>query len=241
MFGRGGDANVASTPAQRALIFPAGTPGKSVSSLSQPLDSGQAVTARKKRNNHPTATGCQRKKRRGNLLFEITEEEPEEDDDDNSKDEGDEEEFDIDAAFTEQREREEMHQKDISAAEKILMGKHHEEFMKRAFPPPRPLSPGMAPQAVAATIKMCRDHNDIDHIINIVENWHPELKIRDMEEGYERSRLLKFCSNNPNDTKLVKQSHVSYVTPPAGPPCKVLHRIEKNKQGEFVPGRIFVS
>jgi hypothetical protein len=65
---------------------------------------------RKKRNNHPTATGHQRKKRRGNHLFEITEEEPEEDNDDNSKDEGDEEEFEIDAAFTEQREREEMHQ-----------------------------------------------------------------------------------------------------------------------------------
>jgi hypothetical protein len=155
--GRGGDANVASAPTQSALTFPAGTPGNSVSSLSQPLDSGQAVTVRKKRNNHPTVTGHQGKKRRGNHLFEITEEEPEEEDDNNSKDEGDEEEFDIDAAFTEQREREEMHQKDISAAEKILMEKHCEEFMRRAFPPPQLLPPGMAPQAMAATIKMCHD------------------------------------------------------------------------------------
>ncbi len=129
-------------------------------SLSQPLDSGQAMMVRKKRNNCPMATGCQRKKRRGNHLFEITKEEPEEEDDDDSKDEGDEEEFDIDAAFTEKREIEETHQKDVSATEKILMGKHHEEFMRRAFPPPRLLPPGMAPQAVAATIKMCHDQKE---------------------------------------------------------------------------------
>ncbi len=151
--GGGGDANVASTPVRCALTFPAGTPGNSVSPLSQPSDSGQAVTVRKKRNNHLTATGHQRKKRRSNHLFEITEEEPEEERDNNGKDEGDEEDFDIDAAFTEQREREETHQKDISAAEEILMEKHCEEFMRRAFPPPCPLPPGMAPQAVAATIK----------------------------------------------------------------------------------------
>jgi hypothetical protein len=94
---------------------------------------------------------------------------------------------------------------------------------------------------MAATIKICLDQKDIDHIINIVENWHPELKIRDMEQGYERSRLQRFHSNNPNGTKLVKQYHVSYVTPPAGSSRMVLHRIEKNKQGEFVPGRIVVS
>jgi hypothetical protein len=134
-----------------------------------------------------------------------------------------------------------MHQKDISAAEKILMEKHCEEFMRRAFPPPRPLPLGMAPQAMAATIKMCCDQKDIDHIINIVENWHQELKIWDMEQGYERSRLQRLCSNNPNGTNLVKQYHISYVTPPAGPTCKVLHRIEKNKQGKFVPGTIVVS
>jgi hypothetical protein len=91
----GGDASVASTPARGALIFPAGTPGKSVSSLPQPLNSGQAVMVRKKRNIRPTATGHQRKKRRGNHLFEITEEEPEEENNDNSKDEGDEKEFHI--------------------------------------------------------------------------------------------------------------------------------------------------
>ncbi len=199
------------------------------------------MTVRKKRNNRPTATGRQRKKRRGNHLFEITEEEPEEVDNDDSKDEGDEEEFDVDAAFTEQRKREEMHQKDVSAAEKILMEKHREEFMRRAFPPPRPLPPGMAPQAVATTIKMCHDQKDIDHVINIVEIRHPELKIMDMEQGYERSCLKRFHLNDPNGNKLMKQYHVSYVTPLAGSPRKVLHRIEKNKQGKFVPGRIVVS
>ncbi len=71
-----------------------------------------------------------------------------------------------------------------------------------------------------------------------VENWHPELKIRDMEQGYERSHLQRFCLSNPNG---VKQYHVSYVTPPAGPTRRVLNRIEKNKQGKFVPGRIVVS
>jgi hypothetical protein len=39
----------------------------------------------------------------------------------------------------------------------------------------------------------------------------------------------------------VKHYHVSYVTPSAGPPRKDLYRIEKNKQGKFVPGRIVVS
>jgi hypothetical protein len=88
---------------------------------------------------------------------------------------------------------------------------------------------------------MCHDQKDIDHIINIVVNWHPELKIRDMEQGYERSCLQIFLLNNPNGTKLIKHYHFSYITPPAGPPRKVLHRIEKNKQGDLVPGRIVVS
>jgi hypothetical protein len=121
------------------------------------------------------------------------------------------------------------------------MEKHCEEFMRRAFPPLHPLPLGMDPQAMTTIIKMCCDQKDIDHIINIVENWYPELKIRDMQQGYERSHLQRFCSRNPNGTKLMKQYHTSYVTPLAGPPRKVLYRMEKNKQGKFVPGRIVVS
>jgi len=125
-----------------------------------------------------------------------------------------------------------------------MLEAHRAEFMKRAFPPNSDLESrkeGMAHQTYVATIKMCRPQKDLDYIINIVANWRPELKIREMEAGYERNRLQAFRHQHPNGTKLVKQYHIEHVAPPGSKARIVLRRIEKKKYGTIGPGRIVVS
>jgi hypothetical protein len=80
----------------------------------------------------------------------------------------------------------------MDESEMILTDQHRREFMTRAFPDTLPLGDNVPHQTKVATIKMCRDKSDFDRIINIVDSWHPELKIREMEKGQERDNLLRF-------------------------------------------------
>ena len=89
---------------------------------------------------------------------------------------------------------------------------------------------------------MCHDKKDIDKIIYIVNNWRPELRIREMDNGYERDHLKKFCHEISSGTKLSKMYHVSTVQPPGGQTHKVLHHLELDKaSGNMRPGQIVVS
>ncbi len=95
----------------------------------------------------------------------------------------------------------------MGGAERILIERHRAEFMARAFPPPKPIGKGVPHQVAVATIKMCHEKAAFDKIIYIMENWQPDLKIKDVEPGYERDCLKKFHADNPSSTKLYAVQH----------------------------------
>ncbi len=99
---------------------------------------------------------------------------------------------DRDQRYTETRLQREVYERNMDESERILTDQHHREFMARAFPDTLPLGDNVPHQTKVATTKMCRDKANFDRIIHIVDNWRPELKIRDMEKGQERDNLLQF-------------------------------------------------
>ena len=183
------------------------------------------------------------KKRRGNDLNRIHD--PKSDLDDFDYDpEYDEGRFDddCDERYTETRLQREDYERNMDESERIITDQHRKEFMARAFPATLPLGDDVPHQTKVATIKMCHSKADFDKIINIVDNWHPELKIRDMEKGPERDNLLRFRKQFPAGNKLHFQYSVSTVHLPGCSPRKVLRKLELHKaSGQLRPGRIVVS
>ena len=183
------------------------------------------------------------KKRRGNDLNQIHD--PKSDLEDFDYDpEYDEGRFDddCDERYTETRLQCEDYERNMDESERILTDQHRKEFMARDFPATLPLGDDAPHKTKVATIKMCRSKADFDKIINIVDNWHPELKIRDMEKGPERDNLLRFRKQFPAGNKLHFQYSVSTVHLPGCSPRKVLRKLELHKaSGQLRPGRIVVS
>jgi hypothetical protein len=76
-----------------------------------------------------------------------------------------------------------------TVAERYITEQHRLAFMARAFLDAQPLCDDVPHQARVARIRMCHARADFEAIINIVDNWRPELKIRDMEKGPEQDNL----------------------------------------------------
>ncbi len=147
-----------------------------------------------------------------------------------------------DQRYTETKLQREVYERNMDESERILTDQHRREFMARAFPNTLPFGDNVPHQTNVATIKMCHDKANFDRIIHIVDNWRPELKIRDMKKGQERDNPLQFRKQFPAGNKLHFQYSVSTVQLPGCSPQKVLCKLELNKStGEWRPGRIVVS
>ena len=92
---------------------------------------------------------------------------------------------------------------------------HHQEFMRRAFPP-RKITIGIPHLTAAAMMTMVRPQSNIDYIPNVVRYWEPGVKIREMEPGYERNMLRDFRRNNKNSFTYVKQYCLENIHRPGG-------------------------
>ena len=182
------------TPA-RKLVFGITSSGNSVSSISQPSESGRPPLGRNRTVEKGDNCSFQ-KKRRGNDLNRIHDLKSDLEDFDYDP-EYDEGRFDddCDERYTETRLQREDYERNMDESERIITDQHRKEFMARAFPATLPLGDDVPHQTKVATIKMCRSKADFDKIINIVDNWHPELKIRDMEKG-SSSPLATSCIFN---------------------------------------------
>jgi hypothetical protein len=150
-------------------------------------------------------------------------------------------EDDIDERHTRTTGQREAYKRDMSVEERYITEQHRLAFMARAFPDAQPLGDDVPHQARVARIRMCRARADFEAIINIVDNWRPELKIRDMEKGPERDNLNRFRQQNPRGNKLILQYSVTTVQLPGTAPQKVLRKLELHEpSGEMRPGRIVV-
>jgi len=150
-------------------------------------------------------------------------------------------EDDIDERYTRTTSQREAYERTMSAAEREMTEQHRIAFMARAFPDNADPLDNVPHQTKVARIRMCRSKADFDAIVNIVDNWRPELKIRDMEKGTERDNLNRFRHQNPRGNKLISQYSVTTVQLPGSAPQKVLRKLELHKpSGEMRPGRIVV-
>jgi hypothetical protein len=140
---------------------------------------------------------------------------PQADDDDIFED-------DVDERYTQTTVQREAYERNMGAEEKYITEQHRAAFMARAFPDTQPLGSDVPHQTRVAKIRMCRARADFESIINIVDNWRPELKIRDMEKGPERDNLNRFRNQLPRGNKLILQYSVSTVQLPGCAPQKVL-------------------
>ncbi len=121
---------------------------------------------------------------------------PQADDDDIFED-------DVDERYTQTTVQREAYERDMGAEERYITEQHRAAFMARAFPDTQPLGNDVPHQTRVAKIRMCRARADFEAIINIVDNWRPELKIRDMEKEPERDNLNRFRNQNPRGNKLI--------------------------------------
>jgi hypothetical protein len=150
-------------------------------------------------------------------------------------------EDDIDERYTQTTVQREAYERDMGAEERYITEQHRVAFMARAFPDTQPLGDDVPHQTRVAKIRMCHARADFEAIINIVDNWRPELKIRDMEKGPERDNLNRFRHQNPRGNKLILQYTVTTVQLPGSAPQRVLRKLEQHKlSGEMRPGRIVV-
>ncbi len=67
------------------------------------------------------------------------------------------------------------------------------------------------------------------------------MKIKEMEPGYEKNRLIEFHMKHPNGSKFVNSYSLEVIHPPDGDPRTVVRRLEKNSKGKLVPGQIVLS
>ncbi len=116
-----------------------------------------------------------------------------------------------------------------------LIKAHRDRFMRRAFPPKE--IPVSIPQLTAAgIITRCRSQKDLDYITNGVRHWELGVKIKEMELGYEKNRLMEFFRKHPNGSKFVNSYSLEVIHPPDGDPRIVVRRLEKYSKGKLVPG-----
>ncbi len=102
-----------------------------------------------------------------------------------------------------------------------LIKAHRDKFMKRAFPP-REIPVGIPQLTAAGIITRCRSQKDLDYIANVVRHWELGAKIKEMEPGYEKNRLIEFCRKHPNGSKFMNSYSLEVVHLPDGDLCTVV-------------------
>jgi hypothetical protein len=130
----------------------------------------------------------------------------------------------------------------MAEAEVRAVARHRAAFMERAFPPVtaerrQPVSH----QVAISQMGKVRSKEDFDRIVNVVQNWRREIKLKEMDPGYEKQRLSAFRAKHKTEAKLARQYVVEMIQVPGSLPRPVLRRLERNKQGIEVPGRIVVN
>ncbi len=108
-----------------------------------------------------------------------------------------------------------------------LIKAHCNEFMRKAFPL-REIPVGTPQLTAAGMITSSRSQKDLDYIANVVRHWELGAKIKEMEPGYEKNRLIEFRRKHPNGSKFVNSYSLEVIHPPDGDPCTVVRRLEKN-------------
>jgi hypothetical protein len=97
------------------------------------------------------------------------------------------------------------------------------------------------PQSKSAAILTCRPKSELDYITYVVDNWQVGVKVRDMDEGYDRDALVHFRRKHKKGKKYIHQYAPEEIFPPGGEePRIVVKRIVKNEKGEMVPGGVVV-
>jgi hypothetical protein len=93
--------------------------------------------------------------------------------------------------------------------------------MRRAFPP-REIPVGIPQLTAAGMITSCRSQKDLDYIANVVRHWELGAKIKEMEPGYEKNRLIEFHRKHPNGSKFVNSYSLEVIHLPDGDLCTVV-------------------
>jgi hypothetical protein len=84
---------------------------------------------------------------------------------------------------------------------------HCLEFMQRAFPPKVVVAEKKKTQsAPTASITACRLQSKVDCIIYVLMHWQVGVKIHQLDPGSERDKLVTFCWQYCNGTKLAENS-----------------------------------
>jgi hypothetical protein len=85
----------------------------------------------------------------------------------------------------------------------------------------------------------------VDYIKNVIQHWGKGIKIRDMEDGEEKNRLLSFRKRNKVGNKYIHQYCLEEVWAPGDvEPRQVLRRLEAKKGAlnkTLQKGRIVIS
>jgi hypothetical protein len=71
-------------------------------------------------------------------------------------------------------------------------------------------------------ITRCRSQIDLDYIANVVMHWELGAKIKEMEPGYEKNRLIEFHRKHPNGSKFVNSYSLEVIRLPDGDLCTVV-------------------
>jgi hypothetical protein len=121
-----------------------------------------------------------------------------------------------------------------------VVKEHRREFMWRAFPE-KQLPAGVSQSVAAATISLCRPLKELQYITEVVRHWQVGVKIKEMDAGYERTRLQEFCRQNPNGAKFVKQYVLEEIRAPGASARTAVKRLELNPQTKKKePGQIVI-
>jgi hypothetical protein len=119
---------------------------------------------------------------------------------------------------------------------------HCLKFMQRAFPPkPADIEKKKTQAAAFASITACRPQSNLDYIIYVLMHWQVSVKLHELDPGTERDRLMRFCRQHHNGTKITGKYCLERIQVPGENPYFVLRRQEKDKNSKLFVGWIVVS
>ncbi len=91
--------------------------------------------------------------------------------------------------------------------------KHRQAFMAMAFPPKKDDEEEYEnPQAKSASIPTCRSKKEYEYIKYVVRNWQKGTNIREMGEGEDKDRLLRFRREHKIGQKYQDLFFLEYIT-----------------------------
>jgi hypothetical protein len=133
--------------------------------------------------------------------------------------------------------------------EDAMTAMHRKVSYMKAYPVANPHELFAKPQSKSASMKTCCPKTEVNYIKNVIQHWGKGIKIRDMEDGEEKNRLLSFRKRNKVGNKYIHQYCLEEVWAPGDDePRQVLRRLEAKKgalnktlqEGRIVPRRKFL-